>query len=356
MTDEFEESFGFREIQASEILAKIVEGKPANYENTIIKGILDISNISNKLQKDEGKALIMSNIKIANCQFEGSVDFFASKFIENIDFTGSRFNEGVLFREAWFCKNASFVESEFHRSADFNGSRFQKSAIFWRSIFLDFADFEGVQFEEDAIFDGSRFNSYVDFSRSRFCGNARFPESEFWGYARLNSSYFNKLLYLDNARIHIMFFDDNTFKKDSISIKDSDFSKLKVHWKPLDSKLKYDEAAYLALVHNYNGLGWFSDADDCYYYYRTIRRKEHLGGLLLALDWVSLFFYGYGVRFYYPLAWLIGICVISAIVYIWGGQAQFPGAFGLSTVILTTTTQINGLNGPLTGFVGLRAL
>jgi hypothetical protein len=133
--------------------------------------------------------------------------------------------------------------------------------------------------------------------------------------------------------------------KRQISLQYPDLTHLFVHWWEIKDQIEYDDSAYLALIKSYNNLGWFEDADQCNYYYRTVRRKDHLSGAQWVIDCIPWLFYGYGVRFYYPLIGMLVVLIISALFYIYSGQAQFPAAFGLSAIILTTTTQVDSLAG-----------
>ena len=74
----------------------------------------------------------------------------------------------------------------------------------------------------------------------------------------------------------------------------SDFSKMSVEWKyspdkfgsekkkehiklrGLKNHLQYNETFYIALIKNYRDMGWFREADDCYYTYRVEKSKHRL--------------------------------------------------------------------------------
>jgi hypothetical protein len=44
----------------------------------------------------------------------------------------------------------------------------------------------------------------------------------------------------------------------------------------LKNHFKYNEIFYIALIKNYRDMGWFKEADDCYYTYRVEKRKHLL--------------------------------------------------------------------------------
>ena len=77
------------------------------------------------------------------------------------------------------------------------------------------------------------------------------------------------------------------------------------NWRRISS-LAYDkdhgETAYLLLIDNFKKLGFFEDADNCYYHYRNERRRD-LPRPYKPVDWILMALYGYGVRPIRPLIW-----------------------------------------------------
>ena len=156
---------------------------------------------------------------------------------------------------------------------------------------------------------------------------------------------FKEHLDLEGSNCFTIFFNDVVFKKESsLKLKYSVFSRLEARWSIIHDKLDYDESAYMALIRNYNNLGWFDDADECNYQYRTERRWE-LQGIKWFIDLIPWLIFGYGVRIYFPLAWMTVIYIISAIIYWTIDQVQFLDALKLSAIILKTTTQVGNLVG-----------
>ena len=50
----------------------------------------------------------------------------------------------------------------------------------------------------------------------------------------------------------------------------------------LKEYLEYDETYYIALIKNYQDMGWLEEADDAYYTYRVEKRQARLKGKKLA--------------------------------------------------------------------------
>jgi hypothetical protein len=340
---------GLKEVPASEILDKIRKGEPVVYIRRIVKEDIAIGNL-NLLKDADERFIVNSRISIIDSQIDGSIYFSDAAFKESVSFSGSKLSMGASFHNSHFHKDANFIGSRFCKATTFTSAIFKSDARFFCAKFYGPAYFGGKNlFRGVADFNGSKFSMLAYFIGSYFCSDASFNESTFDKKADFGYSVFNKRLLLDDSSIYSMNLCAEFDKDSTVSIKRSDFFRIYVPWISIKDKFEYDGSAYLALIRNYNYLEWFDDADKCHYHYRSIRRKKHLHGLGWAIDIIPWLFYGYGVRFYYPLSWMIGVLVFSAIIYMLGGQAEFPGAFGLSTVILTTTTQVYGLNGPLTG-------
>jgi len=366
MADELKESGGLKEVLASEILAKIEKGVDIDYSNKVIKGSLDLDGLN--LKKDEeGKLLVTSQIRIRKSEIQGIVKFDNSIFEKLIDFEGSTLNNAgfryakfckfVNFEEAMFTGYASFEHVQFMGEANFTNvqlsdeadayffeAEFRENAFFWSKngksiIFSGDACFQHAKFHKLSTFYKSKFLKKADFAFSRFNGeDAIFMNAQFEGNADFKGGRFKGEIDFWGAKFY-----------KNLDLRETRFTHFVVNWDSIKNKLIYDGPVFLALIDSFKNRGRFEDADNCKFEYRTIRRKKELHGLEWILDIIAWLFYGYGVRFYYPLAWLIGIFAIFAFFYVLGGQAQFPNALGLSIVILTTTTQINGLNGPLTG-------
>lgn len=366
MADESQETKGLKEILAGEILAKIEKGKSVKYDHIRIIGDLDIASLN--LPLNNGKFLIDSIIEIVSSRFEGTVNFSRSnfqnyinlsktKFIEPAIFHGSIFSGGVNFNGSQFDSSAHFYWSNFESDVMFMWAEFGELATFHNSIFKDDTNFIKSRFKEDVTFRESEFLKLVDFSGSKFDekgifadskfkGDAKFVVTRFGRFTNFRSCLFSKVLNLDGSFISTIFLQDAIFEMGSkVSMKNSEFSRLEIPWKLIRDKFEYDGSSYLALMKNYNNLEWYDDADECNYQYRTIRRKENLRGIQWFFDLIAWALYGYGVRFYHPLMLLVVIFFISALYYNWCGQAHLPGAFGLSAIILTTTTQVGELTG-----------
>jgi hypothetical protein len=369
MEGESQESEGFNEIHFSEIQTKIEKGEPIECHQVIIKGDLDISKLN--LTKENEKYIMSSPIKIIDSKIEGSlifpetifnaiVDFRGSLFMKNANFVGSRFTKGADFGDSQFMGEASFSGSQFEGAATFSRSQFSQNASFSKSQFEKDGYFRKSKFSGDLNFNGSHFKGEANFREAQFCRKAKYRKSQFYRDADFSRSNFNGSI-VDFELAEFMgdaFFDDveieerfslSRTKYEKLYIRWKSVTKPKYRWKILENwrriVLTYEkdhgEAAYLLLIENFKKLGFFEDADNCYYYYRNERRRD-LPKLYRPADWILMVLYGYGVRPIRPLFWsMIFFLAFSLLFTTLGGVIGFTQAI----------TPINALNVSCTLFL-----
>jgi len=348
MADELQESEGLIEVPAIEILEKIKKGEPVEYDHVIIKGNLDINDLD--LPKNNGKILINSLIKIISSQIEGNVNFTEAVFNEAVDFRGSLFLRRTNFGESRFKANADFGNSKYNGEVSFNKSQFEEDVSFNRTSFLQKASFSKSLFSKDVYFRKSVFNRDLNFNRSHFAGDANFRGSQFCANASYRKSQFNRDANFSQSEFNgsiadfesaqflgDAFFDDASFKE-SLSLSRTKYEKLYIRWKSV-TKAKYQwkflencrrisslayakdhgETAYLLLIDNFKKLGFFEDADNCYYSYRKERRRD-LPIPYKPADWILMVFYGYGIKPIRPLIWAIIFFLAFGLLYATQGE------------------------------------
>jgi len=197
------------------------------------------------------------------------------------------FNKPVYFLNTTFRDQCDFSYSIFDERADFTNAKFNRDVYFIYTQFINDAFFLSTIFSKDADFWEAYFGEDVDFGSARFNGTATFNFSAFRGDGYFNNAKFYKMLFLDRAK----------------------FSKLEIKFESIKGHLAYSENTYLKLIENFKSLGWFNDADDCYFYHRQVIQAEKGLGWSKLIDvfgWLSC---GYGVRLNYTL-WLIFILIL----------------------------------------------
>jgi hypothetical protein len=169
-----------RVIPASDVLAKIEAGQPAEFDNYTIVGDLNLSTL----------------------KFEGSVHFNHTLFQNSVHFNNSIFNDTAYFGDSSFNDPAYFGYSSFNGTAYFRGSSFNDTAYFGDSSFNDPAYFRGSSFNGTAYFRGSSFNDTAYFGDSRFRGFASFEGSRFTSDADIRRSSFDDAAYFRYSRFN----------------------------------------------------------------------------------------------------------------------------------------------------------
>jgi hypothetical protein len=268
-----------REVPAEWLLERIQTGKPVKYENVIIRDKINILNCPN-LHKKNGKFIVESTIEITNSRIESefyfnntifkkSINFQETQFCDYASFSASVFEKATIFAATQFCDRSTFYESEFHEKADFFYSIFEKGVLFFKTKFHKNADFGLAKFLEDAVFEKANFHDEISLFLTK--------------YEKLNI----KWSYLTKP------------KYDKLIVR---------NWFKVSKLDTETDEIILSLINNFKNIGYFEDADECYYYYRNFRRRN-MNIIYKIADYVLMLLYGYGVKPIRPL-------IISTIIFL----------------------------------------
>ena len=368
-----------RIIDAGEIVKKIEQGQPVEYNSVIVKGDLDLSRLDN-MESSAGRVSINSPIKIANSvilgqvtinkvALEDSVDFHRTKFMSRTSMTDSWFNDTASFNKASFEDIADFSTSRFNGPAVFSSARFGQTAYFRDCVFTKAAKFVSVQFSQqayfqrahfmndatflstkfdrgaifefsefgqnvdfclaqflqDANFDGVRFQQAAGFDSTNFIQDANFDHAQFSQTADFDSANFHQESYFRNSSIQNALFHDIQFKEDAtfdnvkienLSLKGSDVEKLDIRWSSIHN-LAYDDSAYVLLRKNLDTRGYLDDASECEFSYRC-ERRAYLWDHDFGrwlFDFLAFATYGYGLRPVWPLGWSMAFILIGGLFF-----------------------------------------
>ena len=268
-----------RVIAASEVLAKIKAGEPAEFDNYTIVGYLNLS---------------------------------AMKIEDPVNFNHTIFQNFV-----------NFGYTSFKGPAYFEFSTFNGPANFWHSAFNDIVDFSSSTFHDFAYF-SSTFNGPADFSSSTFNYTADFFSSAFNGPAYFRYSAFNDIADLSNSKLKgDAFFYGSTFKKE-LDLTLTEYNNLYIRWNK-DNRLVYDDTAYQSLIENLRKLGFTADADNCYYQFRVgqfLHQNPIEDPLIFIFNFGAWIFYGFGKRPIYPFIWSIFSVGLFGVFWIAIGLAS----------------------------------
>lgn len=318
-----EETDERRVVQASEIMAKIKEGEPIKYDNVVIRGYLDISELN--LLKNNNKFIVSSLIMIRNSYFIGTVRFDNTIFKNSVDFFGTEFHGD---HEFFGC--ASFTGSQFHRFASFNFVKFEDTVSFDGSEFSGTADFMMSEFKGPASFSESQFNADVTFMGSRFHN----PDADF------SASLFSKRAFFAGCKFNGVDFRKTTFVED-VDFGDSKFSRGSTFGgAKFRGKADLDEAKFIGDVLTLRDAKFNdpkSQEDACrraknvlekngnreeagYHFYREMeaRRKQKPGYIRYPEFLFIQMIFGYGVHPEWLMYWWILIIAIFAFIYAFG--------------------------------------
>ena len=266
-----------------------------------------------------------------NVTFAGDTTFFLSQFTgtyANLEYT--QFLSNVDFIRSQFSAPLSFIGAKLWKNADFHDSKFTGGVNGLNISFLGDAKFSRCHFTEETVFRNNYFNGTADFANSRFDGpsffnnssfrgNAIFDGVQFFGSSDFTDAKFSKIFAMNNTKISTMLLDGATFGPESrLFLAKSDINKLMVKWSLIKDILSYDTSAYLSLVKNYRDMGT-SDADDCYYQFRSLTQDSRSWGAAKVLDILASITCGYGVRADRPVICSLFL-VLSCSIILWKGR------------------------------------
>jgi uncharacterized protein YjbI with pentapeptide repeats len=249
-------------------------------------------------------------------------DFSDAIFENNISFESSKFSAYATFERCQFHKEADFHMTQFVDSLAMNNARFYGPASFIRSHLYKEAWFYNDDFSGPVDFKNARFDGPSYFGDCTFHDAARFTNAGFEGAANFSNSWFGEGFDLNGTSINILLMNNASFDRSSeIFLQGSIIRQMMVRWADLKDHIYFDPSAYLALISNYRAMGMGSDANDCYYDYRSLSRAGKEMGISRFLDTIAWISCGYGVRPHYAL--ILGLCIIIifAIIF-WAGHGH----------------------------------
>lgn len=280
-----------------------------------------------------------------NATFWGDANFFLAQFNGlYANFEESHFLGTADFVGCQFCPFLSFSKARMDKDTDFHASRFGGGISLDKTVFLGTARFDRAHFCEDSLFRDIDFNSSADFRSAKFDGPSFFEGTRFYRSTLFDSAQFSAPsdfngtkfygdLAMNSTKISTMIFDGATFGPESrLFMAKADINRLMVKWSLIKDILVYDSSAYLSLVKNYRDLG-LSEADDCYYQFRTINQDLKSWGPSKLLDFLADITCGYGVKADRPIVCSLILILISMMVLRLGDGLRHPSDMSKKTDI-----------------------
>ncbi|MFN8348735.1 MAG: pentapeptide repeat-containing protein [Spirosomataceae bacterium] len=209
-----------KEVAAKEIFNAIDKNRSVQYDGVIVTGDLDLTELSNRKNKNEGKGweeiktMVEVPVVFRNCTFKGDViaykhveegkngrvfnldinyggKTYSADFRENVVFENCTFNGGSEFKYSAFSKTANFSGSKFDHQANFKYAHFKKDAFFAGINFTEYANFKYADFSENAEFQNTRFRDNADFKYAEFHDKVNFTSGRFQRHADFKYADFN---------------------------------------------------------------------------------------------------------------------------------------------------------------------
>ena len=181
-------AFAQSQVNATDILRSIDEGKAVEYRGVEIVGDLDLTTIQDRVpDKDNRRSRnstqvywyhVRSPLTFVDCTFKGDVIAYYHDDRKN-ETHNAVFHEDVSFQGCEFRGKSAFKYSKFHKDADFTKTAYQKEALFKYTEFSTEVSFAGSTFAEDANFKYTEFPKNVDFKDAEFHDLANFKYTEF---------------------------------------------------------------------------------------------------------------------------------------------------------------------------------
>ena len=305
------------------------------FEGTTFSGVAYFHAIKFSRDADFWGAIFIKFADLRGATFSGDVYFQGATFSESANFKDATFGGDACFSGAIF-NGGDFGGAIFRGNAYFQGATFSGESFFWGADFGGDADFREVSFSRYAGFWEATFSGDIDFGWTTFSSEAYFTYATFKGNANFDQTEFNgniefeNVIFENETSFYRAFFKrpayfENSFIK-SLNLAKAEYIRLHLRWDDIGS-LHFDEAAYLALIKNYYNLGWYGDANRCYYDYRNAVRRSWQAAsspgfaakvsspLDRLVDFGEWLLYGYGVRPSFPIAWCIGIILAFGLIF-----------------------------------------
>jgi len=302
--------------------------------------------------------------------FKRKANFSSVKFAHNADFKRTIFTNNTDFSSVTFTQNIDFREANFAQNASFRGTTFMEDAFFDQAIFTQNANFRHVKFKKSVNFYKVKFTQTADFGWTSCSDEVWFWKTEFRDDRSekigLNLSdarllHPEKIEFYDNNLGQAVFFNTDVSKIDFTLVRWRERSQGK-HClfdenvglgseygtdalKPPEGS--YDERNYALIAETYQQLKRNYDAKGDYWtaghfhYGEMEMLRLHSERRLAPLRWLSrnlsltaLYKYAsaYGESMGKPLAWLVAIALVFALLFPLAGLEvnPKPGEAGLA--------------------------
>ena len=297
-------------------------------------------------------------VSFRDVQFDAPTNFTDATFNAWADFCSATFSAEAKFLGATFSALVSFIGATFGAKVNFSGAHFSNAtffhatfgegAFFYSAEFHAEADFRFATFREEAAFSAATFSAEADFREASFGGPARFREVRlvdhirFAGEENLNSFtsgsslelQFTKIEKPERVSFHSLTLHPHWFI--NVDARKFDFTNVNWNWlsvevevhsmndREIPSPYRLLCIACRHLAVNAEENHRYEEASKFRYMAMEARRVESWRGFApWRLGWWYWLASGYGERVWQAFFVLLGILLLSALLYNHVGFARW---------------------------------
>jgi hypothetical protein len=293
-------------------------------------------------------------VSFFNATFSAETNFSAVTFADVTNFTLANFSGEALFSGATFIARAMFVRATFSRGADFSSVTFGAWACFSYAEFNGTGNFSLTTFSAEADFGVANFGTDVNFAYATFTGMANFKDTALSAGATFTRAIFSNYVEFrpvfndassldfefarieaaDRVSFHTLTLRPNWFV--NVDARKFDFTNVEWDWRTIDKEIKSLQKREVPSPHRLLAIACrhlavnaeenhrYEEASKFRYMAMDVRRREKWRGFVpWRLGWWYWLASGYGERVGQAFFVLLGILLLSALLYNQVGFARW---------------------------------
>jgi uncharacterized protein YjbI with pentapeptide repeats len=317
----------------------------ANFWKARFEGKANFTEVTFTGQVYFWEARFMGEANFGLATFAGEPNFWEARFMDEARFEGATFKGDAIFFKATFMGQANFQNATFTGQAFFWVATFTGQAIFLmatfagegyfrQATFKDEASFQHARFKREANFRQAMFTGEANFEGARFTGEANFKHTEFLGITIFREAHFKQVANFHAARFSktVSFRGSDwgavpdfigTAWKDGVAIADFEQLQANLNNGTLDWRTPSTSTPTpTPITDRLQALRKMArDADDrpreLDYFALELQARYQGKGAWAKRFLVNLYgwFSDYGRGVGRPFWWLVGLWVLSALIY-----------------------------------------
>jgi pentapeptide repeat protein len=179
----------------------------ANFVSATFSAVAYFNGATFSAEADFNGATFSAAADFSDATFSAAADFSDATFSAAADFGAATFSAEVAFHSATFSSEASFSHATLSPDAYFNCAAFSAAADFLSATFSAKADFDHAAFSGEAYFAFATFSAEADFLFATFSAVAEFRSATFSAAAYFSNATFNAAAYFSTATFadHVRF-------------------------------------------------------------------------------------------------------------------------------------------------------